>query len=58
MLAALSAGKVPVKPIRINPAAQQSISPALQALLSRSVELKVGRGGVGTCGQVSSKSVH
>jgi hypothetical protein len=47
MLTALSVGKVPVKPLRINPASQQPISPALQALLSRSVELKVGERGTG-----------
>jgi len=32
---------VPIRQIKINPAKQQPISPALEALLSKSVELKV-----------------
>ncbi len=41
MTAALAAAKIPVKPIKINPAKQQPIGPALQALLSKSTQLKV-----------------
>ncbi|KAJ9516034.1 hypothetical protein QJQ45_024447 [Haematococcus lacustris] len=40
MQAALAAAKIPIKTIRVNPAAQQCIGPALAALLSKSVELK------------------
>ncbi|KAF5838490.1 P-loop containing nucleoside triphosphate hydrolase protein, partial [Dunaliella salina] len=40
MLAQLEEAKVPIRQIKINPAKQQPIGPALQALLSKSVELK------------------
>lgn len=42
MKAQLEAARIPVKPIKINPAKQQAIGPALQALLSKSSQLKVG----------------
>ena len=41
MLAALEAAKVPLKAIRANPAKTQAVTPALQALVSKSSELKV-----------------
>ena len=41
MLAQLAAAGVPVKPIRQNPAKVQHVGPALQALCSKSAELKV-----------------
>ncbi|EFJ48780.1 hypothetical protein VOLCADRAFT_60063 [Volvox carteri f. nagariensis] len=40
MLAALTEAKVPLTQIKPNPAKQQSVSPALQALLSKDQELK------------------
>lgn len=46
-LAALAAAKVPIKQLRHNPDKLQSITPALQALLSKDAELKVGGRGVG-----------
>ncbi len=41
MRGALSEAKIPVKTIKINPAKQQPIGPALQALLSKNTQLKV-----------------
>jgi hypothetical protein len=41
MLAAMAAAKIPYKPLKINPAKQQAIGPALQALLSKNAQLKV-----------------
>lgn len=41
MLAALEAARVPLKPLKINPGKTQPVGPALQALLSKSAELKV-----------------
>jgi ATP-dependent RNA helicase DDX10/DBP4 len=43
MLAALEAARVPLKPLKINPGKTQPVGPALQALLSKSAELKVRR---------------
>lgn len=43
MLGALEAAKIPIKQIKPNPSKQQPVGPALQALLSKSVELKVRR---------------
>eukprot|EP00955_Chlamydomonas_euryale_P000588 6600-Chlamydomonas_euryale.AAC.1 len=40
MLSALADAKVPIKQIRINPKKATSVGPALQSLLSKSVELK------------------
>lgn len=50
MLAALGEAKVPLTQIRPNPTKQQAVTPALQALLSKDSELKVGLGerGVGS----------
>lgn len=45
MLAALSEAKIPLKQLKHNPAKVQSVGPALQALLSKSPELKVGHQG-------------
>jgi ATP-dependent RNA helicase DDX10/DBP4 len=41
MTAALAAAKIPYKQLKINPSKQQTISPALQSLLSKNVQLKV-----------------
>lgn len=40
MVKRLEEAKVPVKPIKMNPAKRQQVTPALQALLSKSLELK------------------
>jgi hypothetical protein len=45
MLVALAAADVPIKPTKLNPAKAQAVTPALQALLSKDNELKVGEGG-------------
>ena len=45
-LVQLEEAKVPVKQLKHNPAKVQPITPALQALLSKDAELKVGRGGL------------
>jgi ATP-dependent RNA helicase DDX10/DBP4 len=42
MLTALEEAKVPLKQLRHNPAKVQPVTPALQALLSKDAELKVG----------------
>jgi len=41
MLRQLEEAKIPIKPLKINPNKTQPIGPALQALLSKSNELKV-----------------
>lgn len=41
MLAALEAAQVPLKAIKQNPAKLQPVGPALQALCSKDIELKV-----------------
>lgn len=41
MLRQLEEVKIPIKPLKINPNKTQPIGPALQALLSKSNELKV-----------------
>lgn len=41
MLSQLGEAKVPLKQIKPNPAKQQAVTPALQALLSKDQELKV-----------------
>ncbi len=41
MLSQLEAARVPLKPLKVNPGRSQPIGPALQALLSKNVELKV-----------------
>ena len=46
MIEQLTAAKVPLKQIKLNPRRAQPVAPALQALLSKSVELKVVGGGV------------
>lgn len=40
MLAALAAAHVPIRQIRLNPGKAQPVTPALQALLSKTSELK------------------
>ncbi len=57
MLAQLGEAKVPLKQIKPNPAKQQAVTPALQALLSKDQELKVRVVGgwwlvVGSCGSL------
>lgn len=44
MLDALEEAKVPVKSLKVNPDKQQPVTPALQALLSKDITLKVRHG--------------
>lgn len=41
MLRQLEQAKIPIKPLKINPNKTQPIGPALQAMLSKSTDLKV-----------------